>query len=375
MKKSTEGFTLIELVVGIFCATLITGAAMSLMLMGLRNTQSLTVANTNLQNARIILTMVEKLASEGAVQKIEVDDNDSGHHSWALYSVNDATNDPVLRYSSAEKVIYSKGDSVLMENVSASSLTLSKAPMGGSLLGCTISCEDGVYETVAYSRHEEIESEGIVLDKTNVSIMDTTRPDAPTLGDAVEIDPEEILTEAATVTGGRTAFLSILSSQYGSSGQIIGFYPTVHFSQWYIGGYTDEVPDWNEDTPWCACFVSWGAAVINKQSDNTYLRKVPRFASVEDAWKTNGYNTFAKTYAQADRDSWKSTWMPTPGDLIFFEWGNSNGILDHIGVVFYADNNYIYTIEGNSNDKVAIQRYKADSSLIHGYAVLDWLNP
>ena len=64
---------------------------------------------------------------------------------------------------------------------------------------------------------------------------------------------------------------------------------------------------------------------------------------------------------------------PLPGDLIFFDWiVDANDDSDHVGVVLTVANDYIYTVEGNSGDMVAVRRYRVDDPRIMGYGVLDW---
>jgi len=382
MKKSTEGFTLIELVVGILCATLITGAAMSLMLMGLRNAQSLTDANTNLQNSRIILTMVEKLASEGVIQKIDFEDVSAGspddRYDWILL---DESSEKILHYSHNEQIIYSSGNTALMKNVTSSTIKISEAPLSGSLLSCSITTEEGRFETTVYCRSCEFDTTKIIWPDNSKENHVIFAPEAPpatnndSSSSSIKFD--------GTITGGRTAFLSTLLSQYGSNGKIIGTSDQdsdQHFSNWYN-------PLWEpKDTAWCACFVSWGADFIGKAGViSEYLGVVPRFAHVDCGW--NEWNNIEdKQYRKMfDYKFKRGEGTPMAGDLIFFDWDNNSTAtatnLDHVGVVLYVGNGYVYTIEGNSeatkiaDGRVAIQRYRLDSEYIYGYAVLDWKNP
>lgn len=368
MKKSTEGFTLIELVVGIFCATLITGAAMSLMLMGLRNTQSLTVANTNLQNARIILTMVEKLASEGAIQKIVVNgdpDDDSGEHDWSLLTAGAPATD-VLHYSHENETIYGAGNSVLMEGVTKSHVSVESADLGGSLVNFYIEVDGDLLQTSVYCRHSELDESTVSSDSGSSNIIfagpsfSGTTNDEPTNIDKDTVSNNILTLDPNTNVTGRTLLVKALLEQYGSHGEIYNSdsdYPE-YFCNWYNKNWDPET------TAWCACFVSWGL----EQVGSSYLDYIPRFAWVQSGWD----DLF-------DRGNcYGSATTPTPGDLIFFEWQNGNGQLDHIGVVLYVSNGYVYTIEGNSNAKeaadgwVAVQRYPLDSKYIQGYAALDW---
>ena len=64
-----------------------------------------------------------------------------------------------------------------------------------------------------------------------------------------------------------------------------------------------------------------------------------------------------------------SSYIPSPGDLIFFDWGN-DGHADHVGIVVSVANGRVYTIEGNSSDRVRRNDYSLNSSSIYGYGVV-----
>lgn len=62
---------------------------------------------------------------------------------------------------------------------------------------------------------------------------------------------------------------------------------------------------------------------------------------------------------------------PVPGDYVFFDWDKGTDP-DHVGAVLCVDGNQLYTIEGNSGGRVAVQRYSLGDSRIVGYGVLNW---
>ncbi len=86
---------------------------------------------------------------------------------------------------------------------------------------------------------------------------------------------------------------------------------------------------------WCAIFVSWCA----NQCDYINQGIVPRFASCE-----RGKEWFIKNNLWVYESA---TYTPKAGDIVFFEWGDG-GYLDHVGIVTGADENFVYTIEGNT---------------------------
>ena len=63
---------------------------------------------------------------------------------------------------------------------------------------------------------------------------------------------------------------------------------------------------------------------------------------------------------------------PIPGDYVFFDWDRDNDP-DHVGAVLCVDENgYLYTIEGNSGGRVAVNCYPKNDPRIVGYGVLNW---
>ena len=56
------------------------------------------------------------------------------------------------------------------------------------------------------------------------------------------------------------------------------------------------------------------------------------------------------------------------GDIIFFDWADSNdGKADHVGIVEKVENGKVYTVEGNSTGDTCRQKeYSIDSRVILG---------
>ena len=386
MMKKSDGFTLVELLVGIFCASIVTAAAMTLMLMGARTNRALLDANSEQQTARIITTMVESLASEGDISKIYVGYDeyavveDYGEQDWAIFGTSPST--PVLSYSFDEQTIFTADNNALMAGVTSSTLTLSRNTLSGCLLSFTIQTEENQYEITSYCRAVDIAAEGLVLDKDNLSADDSIRnellepdspaPITPNVGDGNET--------------GRFAFLQALCSQYGSTGKLTGSTGVANFSNTFSGWYTKTkhgessyMPGWSTNTPWCACFVSWGIYQV-KDYLNYDEDTLPCFAHVK-----LGYEDFRNgKYGQWIE--YDDEYSPQAGDLVFFDWDAVSSLntapihdgLDHVGVVFYCDDTYLYTIEGNTSvdsngiGRVDLKRYYLNATTIKGYGVLDW---
>ena len=348
MRKANDGFTLIELLVGILCAAIITGAAMSLLLMGARTNRSLTDANSEQQTARIIMTMVEMLASEGDIGAIEtVGDSNTGNEDWTIFDKSGTV--PVLYYSAAADAIRTRDGSNLMTGVTKSNLTLS-APedtLTGCLLNFSLETSEGNYKSAVFCRTAAIEDDELTLNVKSDSV-------------SIDNSKENIVVNPAKTSESRFELLKILCGEYGSTGKIKN--SGQHYSEWYLyhttqRGYSGN-PGWNEDTPWCGCFLSWAVA----QLPNNTLASVPCFASVD-----NGRNSTDLKY-----ESSTSSYSPLPGDFIFFSWDNDSSTLEHVGAVFATDSTWVYTIEGNSSGTVALRRYLHDDTSIIGYGILDW---
>lgn len=115
------------------------------------------------------------------------------------------------------------------------------------------------------------------------------------------------------------------------------------FWSWY--GFSGRVE-------WCAIFVSWVA------NEAGYLNKtIPKFAACQN----QGVVWFKSMSLWHERG-----FVPKSGDIIFFDW-NYDGHSDHVGIVEKVSNGKVYTIEGNSSDRVQRQSYGINSKDIYGY--------
>lgn len=124
------------------------------------------------------------------------------------------------------------------------------------------------------------------------------------------------------------------------------------YGDWY--GFSNQ--------PWCAMFVSWCA---NQAGISFSI--IPRYAAVSEglAWyKQKGsdhYKSFEETVA--------GTYTPICGDIVFFK---SNGA-SHTGIVVKVVGDKLYTIEGNTSDRVALKWYYYKTyDKITGYGVPDY---
>ena len=103
---------------------------------------------------------------------------------------------------------------------------------------------------------------------------------------------------------------------------------------------------------WCGCFVSY---VLNR---NGYSE--PKYASCEAGAKW--FKDHGQWYAGAG-------YAAAAGDIIFFDW-EGKGETHHTGIVIGHDEEYVYTVEGNSaNDMCRLKKYPINSSVIFGYGL------
>lgn len=336
MKKKSGGFTLVELLVTMACSALIMFAAMTFLLVCMRLDVSAQNTASQQGTARIVLSLLEDVTSTGQVKRVETVGDD-----WMLFGRD---GDILLQYSASDAAFLTGGGSVLMNGIRSSAVSLDSA----KLLTVSFQTDEEQYETSVYCR-TSVEA---VAYGGNGTWVEDARDEQETGEPSLEGSYD-----------GRYALLELLSTQYGSEGEIKGAADDgpQYFSEWYIGSYESN-PDWNSDTPWCACFLSWAAAQL---PDGT-LERVPRFAHVNA-----GIAQFR------DQDGTYGSWLesgdgtPIPGDFVFFDWdGDSDP--DHVGAVFLVRSGRVYTIEGNSGGMVRVRSHKLEDSCIMGYGRLKW---
>lgn len=105
---------------------------------------------------------------------------------------------------------------------------------------------------------------------------------------------------------------------------------------------------------WCACFVSWCA----DQCGYIEAGVIPKFSLC-----SAGMEWFESRGQFMD-----GSYVPAAGDIVFFDWEN-DGSVDHVGIVESVVDGNIYTVEGNSGDKVARRSYPIGYGQIVGFGV------
>lgn len=331
MKRNNSGFTMVELLVTVAVSSIVLAAAASLMLLGLRVHQTTQKEAGEQQTVRIVLSALEDLSASGKIYRVEPLSD-----GWQLQgkTADGAAGAVLLRYNNGKLRSGGSGDQVLLDNLRGAQVILD-----GSLVSFTFATAAHSYSTSVFCR-TGIEGDSVGKEDAQEKLEN---PTLPTLPSTAEKDA-------------RFAFLKTLAGQYDSSGEIKGESDYRYFSEWYIDDYAKN-PGWNQYTPWCGCFLSWGA----EQQRDTIDGDPPKFADVD-----KGMAKFKDSRMWRDRGA-----TPIPGDYVFFDWDGGKDP-DHVGAVLCVEGNFLYTIEGNSGGKVAVQRYDLNDKRIVGYGVLKW---
>lgn len=339
MKRNNSGFTMVELLVTVAVSSIVLAAAASLMLLGLRVHQTTQKEAGEQQTVRIVLSALEDLSASGKIYRVEPLSD-----GWQLQGKTaDGTPGAVLlRYNSGTLTSGTSGDQVLLDNLRGA-----RVDLDGSLVTFTFATAAHSYSTSVFCR-TGIEGDSVGKVEVQEKLEELKTPNLPDAADLTD-------TEKAA----RFAFLKTLAGQYDSRGEIKGGSDYTYFSEWYIDDYASN-PGWNQYTPWCGCFLSWGAA----QQRDTINGDPPSFADVDEGMK--GFKDSRMWREGGDTNN-----KPIPGDYVFFDWDGRNDP-DHVGAVLCVEGNFLYTIEGNSGGRVAVQRYSLSDSRIVGYGVLNW---
>ena len=338
MKRNNSGFTMVELLVTVAVSSIVLAAAASLMLLGLRVHQTTQKEAGEQQTVRIVLSALEDLSASGKIYRVE-----PLADGWQLQgkTADGAAGAVLLRYNNGKLRSGGSGDQVLLDNLRGAQVILD-----GSLVTFTFATAAHRYSTSVFCR-TGIEGDSVGKAEAQKKLEELKTPNLPDAADLTEAEKKA-----------RFAFLQTLAGQYDSRGEIKGKSDYRYFSEWYIRSYKDN-PGWNQYTPWCACFLSWAADQKKASIDGN----PPRFAKVDD-----GMASFQNGKWRNPNDEKNK---PIPGDYVFFDWDRDRDP-DHVGAVLFVDGTQLYTIEGNSGGKVAVQRYDLNDKRIVGYGVLNW---
>ena len=140
---------------------------------------------------------------------------------------------------------------------------------------------------------------------------------------------------------------------------------------------------------WCASFCSWvmyAAEVTDTRGTESYMARNGYYWSecYVPYWSNMLYNNGRYRFSDYDRYSYNSaqaSYIPQPGDLIFFTAGYEPLDEGHIGLVAFSDGTYVYTLEGNTSSQDGVEsegggacfkKYALSSSAIAGYGILPY---
>lgn len=104
----------------------------------------------------------------------------------------------------------------------------------------------------------------------------------------------------------------------------------------------------SRQTGWCAAFVSY---VMEQVSKNTNSEIPNWYQEIENQyWQVNVHRAAEKAGALIEQDQAQS------GDIVLFDY-DGDGTMQHIGIVYAIEGNTMYTIEGNSGNRVKVNEY------------------
>lgn len=348
IKNDQAGLTLVELLVTIVVASIVTLAACTMLLFGLRINNQSTKTSMGQNTVQVLMKALEDVAAE-AENLVVVEEVGENGNKWKLYDKNNGK----TFFSYKENVIYSGNcDDIsalpFLEGIEESYASFQH----NKLLTVYVKTQSGEYENSIYCRTATgYDAE----DDIEKGIIDYLAGKVSSLPNGISI----------TGDSSRLEFLRVLAGQYGSDGKEIKSDETYgdYYSEWYLNvrylndkGYENN-PSWNKDTPWCACYLSWAIAQeqVSIQSNKRFCE-----ANVEKLKNCFVYPEWKEK--NVDFES---------GDLIFFNF-DTDKEADHVGVVLAMEGDYIYTIEGNTAGKVAVRKYDKNDKRILGYGVLRW---
>lgn len=181
--------------------------------------------------------------------------------------------------------------------------------------------------------------------------------------------------EAYSLTGDhKSDLMGIAFSQLGFQGgsrteqTLSGTGPGGPYSKY--GAYYNDPGE-----SYCSYFISWSARqaaisenVINnaRDVDGVFYDQQGAFVYFFAPAPAQVQAARLRPESRIARDSY----TPQPGDLIYFRWNNARATttFSHIGIVYQADDQYVYTLEGAAGGSVDTRMYSLSAPTIVGYA-------
>lgn len=135
----------------------------------------------------------------------------------------------------------------------------------------------------------------------------------------------------------------------------------------YARDFDQKFPNWyngkKNGFAWCDMFVDWCFLTTFGYEAALNLLCQPE--------KSAGAGcTYSLAYYEKKGQYYKSN--PQPGDQIFFSTARSKSNVSHTGIVEKVIGSTVYTIEGNTSNRVARRTYAITDTYIVGYGRPDW---
>lgn len=128
------------------------------------------------------------------------------------------------------------------------------------------------------------------------------------------------------------------------------------YNRWY--GRLSGFPSDGYGYAWCQTFVAWCANQAGISTSD--IPKVSGTISAKQTFINNG------TYHKGPYEG--GSYTPKKGDIIYF-YSSATDSKHHVGIVSDCVGGIVYTIEGNSSNKVQTCSYSVTNSKIRGYGV------
>lgn len=156
------------------------------------------------------------------------------------------------------------------------------------------------------------------------------------------------------------------SSAYASTRAKTAFDKNKGSNNYTYAGYLCGV----QGQPWCAAQVTtaiYEACDSSRAEAKEIMHGVWPYVNCAQMWDAADYDhKFWGDYQRFTLGKGNRTrYTPVPGDVIVFT--DNKVVRSHTGMVYAADDTYVYTYEGNSGNMCRKRSYRRDSSYIYGY--------
>ncbi|MBQ7241719.1 MAG: CHAP domain-containing protein [Firmicutes bacterium] len=316
----------------------------------LRRTACYAVLAALLAGAAPVSTIAEEVEADAVVEKLKKPEDAKSEEEWAAQ----------------------EGEAVQAEETAAHTDDAVQADADSNAANeDSVNAEEPAFEDASEEKSDE---EDALADEENAG-EDESEEDEDAEEDEedeedeeeLESDPEADLESAAVWSRAilgveygddyRENLIKAAITQLGYTESVLNF--EVFEEEERNKGYT-RYGDWYGDTygDWCAMFV----AFCLHYSGNDVMT----VSSSCEEWK-NKLIAEGRYHKARELFDEENPFELKPGDLIFFDNRENDGIADHIGIVEKVEKGYILTIEGNTSDMVSRRLYIERDHRILGF--------